>query len=122
MPRGKQPGWHGRGVGLLLLLHVCLDPPHSGPAAASRGETEAPLSCDAAHPCWLQLWCPSQQEALVELLGMAWSHVEMTVPTGHLILGYARTGTLSSSASHGELRVEMVWGWHPSGFLAPFPS
>lgn len=45
MPGGKQPGWHGRGVGLLLVLHVCLDPPHSCPAAASRGETEAPLSC-----------------------------------------------------------------------------
>lgn len=43
--RGQAARWHGRAVGLLPLLRARSDPPHSGPAAASPGETEAPPSC-----------------------------------------------------------------------------
>lgn len=101
---------------------VCAWIPHT-PVPLQRPEGKLRHRCpaDAAHPCWLQLWCPSQQEALVELLGMASSHVEMAAPTGQLILGCASVGTPSSSATHGELGVGTVWGWHPWGFPVPFP-
>lgn len=62
------------------------------PLQRPEGKLRHRYPADAAHPCWLQLWCPSQQEALVGLLGMAWSHVEMAGPSRHLIPGVCWDG------------------------------
>lgn len=121
MPGGKQPGWHGRAVGLLPLLRVCSDPPAPLPLQRPQGKLRHRYPADAAHPCWLQLPCPSRQEALVWPLGMARSHVEVAGPAGHLTLRCAGMGAPSSGASHGELGLGTVWAWHPSGILGtPF--
>lgn len=97
---GSRGGTAPRCCGALLPLPVCAWIPHTPlPLQPPGGKLR---QRHPAHPRWLQLCCPSQQEALVELLGMAWSLVEKASPAGHLIPGCARMGTHSSLPRNGD--------------------
>uniref|UniRef100_A0A674GG44 Sulfotransferase n=1 Tax=Taeniopygia guttata TaxID=59729 RepID=A0A674GG44_TAEGU len=158
-PGAEQP--HARGQtaglarpcwGLLPLLRGCLGPPHSAPGAASRGETEARLSCGccasrlapAVHPGWLQLCCPAQPGpwwGFWEWHGATWRWPARLDTSCCAVLGWepspavpaagssgwARCGAgiprLSRPPSRGEAAPRFSWAWEGrEGGLPPLPS